>query len=123
MKATELIGKQAIRSRYCEKDKNNFFTEHPCLILGATKNHIFVKYFKDEEYNGQWIREKHAEILTYEYCDDNWQDASELCLEAKFDIITREENIKMSNLESENLRLKYKLENTCWLQKMFCKKL
>jgi hypothetical protein len=88
LKATELIGKKAIRTApVMEKvetncdgflfngrivEKSNYsYTEAPIKILKATDSHIV---YEREKFDG----EKVISVLNLKYCDDNWTDYDEL---------------------------------------------
>ena len=83
MKATELIGRRAIRTKPIEMNressslfpaKNSLdysYTQQPIDILYATDSHIVYDY---ENYK----QERENRILSCQFCDDNWIDYDEL---------------------------------------------
>jgi hypothetical protein len=75
MKATELIGKKAIRTARTAKIGDGSYTDRPLLILKATDNHIVYAHCADFE-----VKMFGAElcILGCDFCDDNWTDYDEL---------------------------------------------
>ena len=68
MKAEQLIGKKAIRTRhttYAGGGADRSFMERPIIILYANESHII--YERTDSYmKGQ------KNLLSYEYCDNNW---------------------------------------------------
>lgn len=75
MKATQLIGKLAIRTfhtKYAHGQISRSFMEYPIRILKATDKHIVYEWVNEPEWNNK------PNILSYEYCDDNWIDYNEL---------------------------------------------
>ena len=85
MKATELVGKNAIRTEpvfdLCDsglfggygvaKRPNYLYTTEPVKILKATESHIICEI---KAFDGT-TRER---ILNCQFCDDNWIDYNEL---------------------------------------------
>lgn len=74
MKATELIGKLALRTKpvqYGNGTKDNSYGDEPMLILKATDTHILYKRssFGENTCEG---------ILNHCWCDDGWTDFEEL---------------------------------------------
>lgn len=72
MKATELIGKFAIRTGKTGGYGDNSYTSEPVFIMGATDTHIEIKtksLFNNESYR--------MSILNYVFCDDKWIDFEE----------------------------------------------
>ena len=77
MKATELIGKTAIRTNYATRVnglKDDSYTDRPIVIKYATDTHIVFTYTK----NYTFYNSGKFNVLNYEFCDDNWIDYDEL---------------------------------------------
>jgi hypothetical protein len=69
MKATELVGKNAIRRRHVNiagGGVDRSYMDSPIHIVAATDDHIICSWPKHPHLG------KH--ILPYEWCDDNWID-------------------------------------------------
>lgn len=84
MKATELIGQKAIRRRPCKYAHgmiSRSFLEEPIFIVNATEDHIVYQY-PEESLIGRLCKktgeENRLNVLSYEYCDDNWIPYSSL---------------------------------------------
>lgn len=81
MKATELIGKNAIRTSHVNYAGGNVcrsFMEEPIKILNATDTHIMYKRVFDLFSSNKPNTKVGFNILSYEYCDDKWIDYDEL---------------------------------------------
>ncbi len=74
MRATELIGKEVIRTAPTSHGDYSF-TSNPIIIINATDEHIIYKYPSDNCLGYFDSREK---ILNFTWCDDNWIDYEEL---------------------------------------------
>lgn len=73
MKASDLIGKNAIRTKSVELSsgiKDYSFSDSPVHIVNATDTHIVFEYLL--EYNRTLASRKR--ILDDRWCDDNWID-------------------------------------------------
>ena len=80
MKATELVGKMAIRTKhvtYAGGGTDRSHMEEPVKILKATDCHIVYEY-GDEFLKMCKTANDSPNIMSYEYCDDNWVDYDEL---------------------------------------------
>lgn len=82
MKATELIGKKAIRTShttYAHGTISRSCMDEPILILNATDAHIVYEY-PAESSMARMCKDINARphVLSYEYCDDNWTDYDKL---------------------------------------------
>jgi hypothetical protein len=77
MKATELIGKRAIRTNCATLSYgiDRSYTDTPIRILKATDSHIIYQY--DKEFDPVFDPIK-FHIMSYAFCDDNWTDFDEL---------------------------------------------
>lgn len=77
MKATELIGKTAIRTTYATHPngiQDNSYTDTPIKIEKATDSHIIYTFLKEDFcYNSGKLY-----ILNHDFCDNNWIDYDEL---------------------------------------------
>ena len=70
MKATDLIGKNAIRTAKTEHGDYSI-TDYPIEIIDATNSQIYYKYAD------KWHRtylSKDTHILGPEFCDNNWTE-------------------------------------------------
>jgi len=93
MKATELIGKLAIRTSHVTYAHGNIcrsFMEEPIRIIKATDRHIVYEWVNHPSFNDK------PNILSYEYCDDNWINYEELIadINIKTDVSVKKENPK-----------------------------
>lgn len=106
MRATELIGKRAIRtapvkeirdyisfgSRTFDEVDSYYYCENPVTIIAATDTNIIVAC---ESIVGDGIRTTN---LSCKYCDDNWSDYDSLFDQGK-DIL---EQLKKEHAENKN---------------------
>ena len=80
MKVIDLIGKWAIRTKhatYAHGQIDRSFMEDPIKIINATDNHIV--YERSEKWSRICPKSNNEyNILSYEYCDDDWIDYEEL---------------------------------------------
>ena len=73
MKASELVGKRAIRTKPVDLgngSKDYSYTTSPIEIVKVTDNHIVHKY--------KMFGEEHVSILGERWMDNNWIDYNEL---------------------------------------------
>jgi len=78
MKASELIGKRAIRTAsvvYESGSTCRSFMRDSIIIIKSTEAHIVYQYPRG---NKLGISPNQIHILSREYCDDNWVDYDEL---------------------------------------------
>ena len=69
MRATELIGKKAIRIAKTKETGDRSYTSTPLIIKRANEHYIVF------EYGDKWHRtymDTDEHILDYDFCDDNW---------------------------------------------------
>jgi|GEM_PF-3970748 len=74
MKATELIGKKAIRTAPTKEHGDFSYTNEPVEIVAATNTHVLMK-------NIGWKKKIYGDdvhVLNSTFCDDNWTDYDEL---------------------------------------------
>jgi hypothetical protein len=81
MKATELIDKKAIRTKCANLAGgmvDRSLLDRPIKIIKATDSHIVYKDVKGYGFgmNDDWYEK--LQILSYEYCDNNWTDFDKL---------------------------------------------
>jgi len=76
MKATELIGKVAIRTRPTNTIKDHSYTDHPIKVITATNHCITFEY-------ADWWHRKYMDTrhhhLDSDFCDDNWIEYNGIC--------------------------------------------
>jgi hypothetical protein len=87
MKATELIGRNAIRTAPTKAIGDRSYTNTPILILNATDSHIVYKHAAPFE---KKIFGDEASVLGCDFADDNWTDYDELmhgCIKVQNDEI------------------------------------
>lgn len=74
MKATQLIGKKAIRTAPTKEHGDFSYTNSPVEIVAATDTHVLKKNVgRDKAIYGDGIQ-----VLNLTFCDDNWTDYDEL---------------------------------------------
>lgn len=91
MKATELIGRNAIRTAQTKAIGDRSYTNTPILILNATDSHIVYKHATpfDKKFFGD-----QASVLGCDFADDSWADYDELmhgCIRVQNDEVAIEE--------------------------------
>lgn len=70
MKATELIGKMAIRTKGVKHNGDMSFTDNIVEIIHADTHHIVI----EANFFGKKVRH----ILNNWFCDNNWKDATDM---------------------------------------------
>ena len=71
MKATELIGKKAIRTAPTKEIHDRSYSDHPIIIKDANDHYIIF------EYGDKWHRtymDTDIHMLGYDFCDNNWEE-------------------------------------------------
>jgi hypothetical protein len=72
MKANQLIGKWAIRTKRTREIGDGSYTDSPIFILKATDNHIIFAHYET------FLRGGRPSILNDDFCDNNWIDYKKL---------------------------------------------
>jgi len=72
MKAKDLIGKWAIRTKPTEEIGDRSYIDTPLFILKATDGHIICKH------HWKWLNGKEPHVLECDFCDDGWIDYKKL---------------------------------------------
>lgn len=72
MKAQELIGKWAIRTKPTRDMGDRSYTDTPLFILKADNSHIVCMHYEE------CLRSKESHILNDDFCDNNWIDYKKL---------------------------------------------
>jgi transcriptional pleiotropic regulator of transition state genes len=83
MKATELVGKLAIRTAPVVSNNDYSFMNSPLKIIKVTDFHIVYEY-PEENSMSKIFADKNPYILHAEWLDDNWTDYSKLISEPDF---------------------------------------
>ena len=80
MNAKELVGKRAIRTKPVMLENGSFcrsYTDDYVTIIKATDSHIIYKW-SDKFLKVCQTANDDINIMSYEYCDENWIDYDEL---------------------------------------------